>query len=374
MADVTERSSQQRWIELLAGRGGGFGAAVVRAAAAGGSVVYRAVVACRNAGYDAGLLPARKLARPVISVGNLSAGGTGKTVLAEAIARWILDAGRRPAILLRGYRGRRLAADSPSAVLSDEAAMLGELLGDDVAVEPDPDRHAAAGRLLAGPRPPDAFILDDGFQHRRVARDLDIVAVDATAGLAGPLARLLPRGLLREPVRSLARADAVVLTRADQAGDDAIERTRRIIVSAAPGVAVLRSRHAAAGLRVRTPAGDRSVPLSELGARKYLAFCGIGNPEAFGRTLADLPGECVGLVAFDDHHAYTAAEVAALAGRARAAGAQALVTTRKDLVKLSADWSELPVLAVTVELAWLDDPAELKGRILELLWSKERRL
>jgi tetraacyldisaccharide 4'-kinase len=346
----------------MAGSPGPAGA-TLRGIAWAASGPYRLAIRGRNWAYDRGLLSVRKLDRPVISVGNLSAGGTGKTVLAVEIARWIVQAKRRPAVLLRGY------GSSGSPVGSDEAALMRELLGD-VPVVANPDRYAAGRALLDSANPPDAFILDDGFQHRKLHRDLDIVAIDAAAGLTGPLARLLPRGLLREPVESLRRADCFVLTRVDQASPEAAESLRELLAKIAPGKPIVRCRHAAVSLR----RDARDVPLESLTNRRYVAFCGLGNPAAFARTLEKLPGCCAEFVAFDDHHAYSAADAATLAKRARQCNADLLVTTRKDLVKLEVSGfpADPPIYAVNIELEWLDDPAgqPLAGRVLDLL--KER--
>jgi tetraacyldisaccharide 4'-kinase len=363
MAHVECTTRRQRFIETMAGSPGGAtgaSAAVMRGAAWSASGAYRLAIRARNWAYDHRLLAVRKLDRPVISVGNLSAGGTGKTVLAVEIARWIVQAKRRPAVLLRGYRS------GSSPVGSDEGALMRELLGD-VPVIANPDRYAAGRGLLASANPPDVFVLDDGFQHRRLHRDLDVVAIDATAGLTGPLARLLPRGLLREPVESLRRADCFVLTRVDQADPAAVRNLQEMLADIAPGKPVVRCRHAAVSLR----RDGRDLPLESLVNRRYVAFCGLGNPAAFARTVEELPGCCAEFVAFDDHHAYSPADAAALIERVRRCNGDLLVTTRKDLVKLGVGGfpSDPPIYAVNIELEWLDGSAgqPIAGRVLDLV-------
>lgn len=389
MSDPIAKSLQLRFIEVMGGRGRRLRHRLARAAAACASVGYGLAIRLRNRAYAIGLLASHSLPRPVISIGNVSAGGTGKTVLAIEVARWLLAAGRRPAVLLRGYKGEQSSGGS------DEAEMLCQSLPG-VAVVANPDRLAAARALLAGTNSPDVFVLDDGFQHRRVRRDLDIVTIDATMDLAGPLGRMLPRGLLREPTASLARADAIVLTRVDQVSPPELDRLTRHLAAVAPRAPVFSCRHAATGLRLLvqqpvdgfSPAKPRiadpgeHLPLAELSARKYLAFCGIGNPAAFSRTLGGLPGEpgrCVEFVAFDDHHAYSSGEIAQLIRRAKAAGAEVLVTTQKDAVKLAAPTAEggcatgngnapgMPIYAVQIELAWETGPEPLRGRVLGLV-------
>jgi tetraacyldisaccharide 4'-kinase len=357
------KSRQQRYVEVMAGLGRGPCAAALRAAAAVAGAAYGGIIRGRNLLYDAGWKKSRRLTRPVVSVGNLSAGGTGKTVLVTQIARWLAEAGRRPAVLIRGYKG------NSAAIGSDEAAMLRQSLPG-VPVEADPDRLAAGNRLLAGPTPPDLFVLDDGFQHRRLARDLDLVALDATMGLAGPLARMLPRGLLREPISSLRRAHFAVITRADQVPIDALDRLAERIASVAPHLPILRCRHAPTSLLV----AGQPRPVSDLQGVPYLAFCGIGNPEAFRRTAAGLPGLCVDFVAFDDHHAYSQADLAALDSRVRQAGAKALLTTAKDRVKLDSLASALPIWTVAVEVEWLPPAAgaPLRDAVLALVKEGHR--
>ncbi|MBI4878532.1 MAG: tetraacyldisaccharide 4'-kinase, partial [Planctomycetes bacterium] len=182
-----------------AGGGFEFGRTLLGSLAALASLPYGLAVRLRNRAYDAGLLRARCAAAVVVSVGNLSVGGTGKTPLVAMLARAARAAGRTPAILLRGYRrGARRAAES------DEAALHARL-AQGVLVVADPDRVRGAERALAAGA--DLLILDDGFQHRRLKRDLDLVLADARDPFAG--GRLLPRGLLREPLSSLARAHAL---------------------------------------------------------------------------------------------------------------------------------------------------------------------
>ncbi|MDD4890304.1 MAG: tetraacyldisaccharide 4'-kinase [Phycisphaerae bacterium] len=356
MSNPFGETGQQRFVEIMAGRRRGLGPMLLRAAASVAGGAYASVIRARNFAYSHRLACVHKLAKPVISVGNLSAGGTGKTVLVTEIARWLLAAGRQPAILMRGYKGEN------SAVGSDEAAMLHRALPG-VAVIANPDRVVAGRKLLAGDKPPDVFILDDGFQHRRLHRDLDVVALDATCDLAGPLGRVLPRGLMREPRSSLRRADVIVLTRVDQATAPELEHFRSFVATTAPGASVAACRHAAAGLRL----GDADRPVAELADRRYVAFCGLGNPDAFRRTLATLPGECVEFVAFADHHAYAAADLSALAELARGNRADVLVTTQKDAVKLAAAPPDPPIYAVRIELAWTEGEQLLRERVAALV-------
>jgi tetraacyldisaccharide 4'-kinase len=285
-------------------------------------------------------------------VGNLTLGGTGKTPLVAWVARQLAAAGRTPAIVSRGYGAR------PGEV-SDEAAELAILLP---GVPHVADRNRAAGVAAAVVRGADVAVLDDGFQHRRLHRDLDIVAIDATDPFG--CGRLFPRGLLRESLTGLARADAIVLTRATS-----VPPARRAEIRGA--VARLRGRHPAAiwmecehrPVAFRRATGP-AEPAESLRGRRVAAFCGIGNPAAFRLTLAALGLELVGFRSFADHHAYGPADLESLASWAAGLAAERTVTTLKDLVKIRrTDLGETPLVAVEIALAPLGDAAALETAV-----------
>ncbi|MCG8511455.1 MAG: tetraacyldisaccharide 4'-kinase, partial [Rhodospirillales bacterium] len=193
----------------MSGEATGLLAAAARGGLALAEPVYRAVVSARNKRFDNGKRTIARLPRPVISVGNITTGGTGKTPMVIHLARLLHEAGHRPAVLLRGYK-----ADPEHPQASDEAAELTAALDGIAYVEANPNRVESARRVLDNHPNADVFLLDDGFQHRQVHRDLDMVLIDAMCPFGHD--HLLPRGLLREPMKNLARADAVVVTRADQ--------------------------------------------------------------------------------------------------------------------------------------------------------------
>lgn len=326
---------------LVDGTTRGPGPSLARLALACLAAPYGLAVACRNAAYDRGLLSVSRGAVPVISIGNLTLGGTGKTPLVAWAAALLARHGRRPAIVSRGY-------GAAPGERSDEAAELAILLPG-VPHVADRDRVAAAARASA--HGADAVVLDDGFQHRRLARDLDIVAVDATDPFG--CGRLFPRGLLREPLGGLARAQAVVLTRASS-----IELADRVAIRAALVAACRGSApplwaeadHRPVGLRDATGA---TRPLAELHGRRVLAFAGIGNPAAFRGSLAALGADVVAFRPLPDHHAYTAADLESLAREAAAARADLAVTTLKDLVKIrrpALDGLPLAALEIAIEI------------------------
>jgi tetraacyldisaccharide 4'-kinase len=323
---------------LVDGTAHGPGPSLARLALAAVAAPYGLAVTARNAAYDCGLLPVSRAAVPVISVGNLTLGGTGKTPLVAWTAALLARHGRRPAIVSRGY-------GAAPGERSDEAAELAILLPG-VPHVADRDRVAAAARAVAVGA--DAVVLDDGFQHRRLARDLDIVAVDATDPFGH--GRLFPRGLLREPLRGIARARAVVLTRASS-----IDIERRVAIQNAlfarcrnaPPVWA-EADHRPVGLRT---AEGATRPLAELHGRRVFAFAGIGNPAAFRATLVAHGAEVAAFRPLPDHHAYAAADLESLAREAAAARAEFAVTTLKDLVKIRcATLGGLPLAALEIAL------------------------
>lgn len=275
--------------------------------------LYGAVTRARNLAYDRGWLAAHGLGLPAVSVGNLSVGGTGKTPVSSWIAQRLLAHGARPAILLRGY--------------GDDEPLVHARLVPEAIVVADADRVRGAATALA--RGATALVLDDAFQHRRARRDLDLVLVAAEQAGAH---RQLPAGPLRESPRGLRRADGLVITRKRATRDEA-ERAATTWAAHCPGIAVAIAALAPAGLE-RVDADGR-MGAEALAGREVLAISAIGAPEAFEAQLRGL-GARVTAAAFADHHAFTEAEVAALAARAPRDGL--VVCTLKDAVKLESRW------------------------------------
>ncbi|HEX8502432.1 MAG TPA: tetraacyldisaccharide 4'-kinase [Pyrinomonadaceae bacterium] len=326
-------------------------------------LLYGAVTRARLRLYRSGLLKTEGAGAPVVSVGNLTAGGTGKTPLVEWVARALAGEGLRACVLTRGYgradESRRVVASDGERVLAevsecgDEPRLLAERLLGAASVVCDRDRVGAA-RWARAELGAQVFVLDDGFQHLRIARDLDVVTLDATDPWGG--GHLLPRGRLREPASALARADCVVITRAELAED--LGRLRAEVGRlAASGAQVLTS-------RVRTL---RLVPLGEFGragregvGSPVAAFCAIGNPRAFFEHLRRDGFELSHTRAFADHHAYTAADADAVSRESARRGARALLTTAKDAVKLRGLGFALPCYVVETGLEF-DEEARLLG-------------
>jgi tetraacyldisaccharide 4'-kinase len=322
---------------------------------AAASVSYELAVGIRNTAFDRGWRTIHSAAVPVISVGNITVGGTGKTPMVEWVARWYRLRGVRVAILSRGYGQEDVGR------VNDEAMVLEENLPDVPHLQ-DPDRVKIAG-IAVEELASQLLVLDDGFQHRRLARDLDIVLLDALDPFG--LGRLLPRGLLREPVRSLRRAGVVVLTRADLVDSTALQTIRARAERKAGSLRWVVTRHAPGEL---IGTGVEPQPVEVLKGRAIAAFCGIGNPDGFLRTINPLCGKVLGLQTFPDHHAYTAANVADLAAWARNLGADLALTTQKDLVKLRAPClGDVPLRALRIGLEVMEGTGLLEDALSSLL-------
>lgn len=317
-------AAEERFLSIISGEARGVGPALSRAALGCLEPVYATLMRVRNLSFDRGWKETHALPRPTISVGNLTTGGTGKTPVVRWLAERLRDAGRHPAILMRGYA-------MSAGGISDEQLMLEEQLHRRAArriiVHADPDRVAGAKHVVKHDPATDVFVLDDAFQHRRAKRDFDLVLVNAAEPFG--YGHVLPRGLLREPLSSVRRADAVVITRSDQVSVEQLVMIEQTIRRYHAQVPVYRARHALVSLL----AGNETAGVEVLRERPFFAFAGIGNPRSLSAQL-ELFGQCVGQRWFGDHHAYTSADLAALREEAKAAGAELLVTTEKDWPKL----------------------------------------
>ncbi|MEX1097400.1 MAG: tetraacyldisaccharide 4'-kinase [Planctomycetales bacterium] len=315
------------------------------------SALYGAGVRARNAFFDRGWKRSFSAGVPVVSVGNVTAGGTGKTPVVAYLAQWFVERGVRPVILSRGYR----ALDGSA---NDEKLVLDRLCPGVPHVQ-NPDRVAGARRAVTE-HGAQVLILDDGFQHRRLRRDLDIVLIDALEPFG--YGRLLPRGLLREPLAGLRRADWVVITRADRLTDD----SRREILATItqhrpPGETLVEVAFPPVGL---VNASGERADLAEIRGKNVAAFCGVGNPAGFRRTLQDLGANVVHWRTFPDHHHYTADELRTFAASVHASGAEVFVTTLKDLVKIDANESfESPLWAVNIGVEVLNGADVVEQRL-----------
>lgn len=319
--------------------------------------IYGKIAALRNTLYDKGVFEVFDTGVRVISVGNITTGGTGKTPLVAYIAGILTDRGETVCILTRGYGrkearkrvlvtdGREILADAEHA--GDEPFELANKLLGKAIIIADADRVSAAdwARRKFGIT---TFLLDDAFQHRKLKRDLDIVCIDATDAFVD--AKMLPAGRLREPLDGLRRADAVVITRSNLVGD--ILNLKLEISNLVSGGSVFMAENRLSGMIKLEEfyAKPQRSQSEERDNRKALAFCAIGNPESFFEQLRRENVDVVGTRAFRDHHIYSQNDLMEIEQKARESGAEILLTTAKDAVKLSALKFKLPVIVVEIDV------------------------
>lgn len=350
---------------------------LARAALLAPAKLYEYGVRTRIALYEMGYLDKVKLRAPIISVGNLSVGGTGKTPLVAFLARYLQSEGHQVAVLSRGYRRQsrgRVEVSTEDSVLAtpgeagDEPALLAAACPG-VRVVVDRDR-AAAGAWLEGRVPVSVFLLDDGFQHLRLARDLNIVLVDATDPVGGE--RMLPFGRLREPLTSLRRADAIIVTRSDQPFDQVAVK-RLISAYCIADTPVFYGYHDVVG--VHLAGSTETIGRLSLSRRRVAVFSGIARPERFDSDLEHLGMQIVARRRFSDHHRYDLNDLQPLLKEATRAGAEAIVTTEKDEVNLPHDFSStsnLPVYVARIEFR-CEEEATLKSLVLRSIMKGDRR-
>jgi tetraacyldisaccharide 4'-kinase len=344
-------SREQRILRVLSGEDRSIAAATLRGALAAAEPFYATAMRARNRLYDAGNFKSHKLPRPTISVGNITTGGTGKTPVVRWLADRLIEQKLRPAVLTRGYRANR-------AIGSDEAQELAVALGDRGCVIVNPDRVAAALHAMHEFRQPDVFILDDGFQHRRAARDLNLVLINAANAFG--FGHVLPRGLLREPLTGLRRADAVILTRADRASDELLRELPSLLAAGTP---IYHAYHHLAGLR---DAEGKRTPIDELSRHRFALMCAIGDPASLEKQLRAYGENFVASHVFADHHAYRASDLEAM-DRSKF---DLLVTTEKDWVKLDAQTRKmLPIRRLLLEIRFREGDRE---RLLTQVMEKIR--
>lgn len=367
------RRNGEAWLRLVRGELQSPGDRVAASALRVLSVGYGLALRVHLGGYRLGVVRRTRLQALVISIGNLTLGGTGKTTACLAVASHLAGKGRRVAVLSRGYRG---AGEGDALIVSrgegpvvgvqragDEPYLIAQMLPQ-VRVLIGRDRRRT-GRLAVNELGSEAVVLDDGFQYQRLERDLDIVLVDAL--LPFGYDALVPRGLLREPVSHLARADAVWVTHCDLVRREDVEAIRARVAEVAPKAQIWETRHAPVGLRSIT--GDlRHDPASLRGIR-VCALSSLGNPLAFERALERLGAEVVP-ARFPDHHQYARQEVREVASRDD--GAEWIVTTEKDVVRLPREALTKPTWVLEVCLAPRPGGVSLPEELECLLRAKGR--
>ncbi len=339
--------------DVMSGRRGGLAASLLRAGLWSAQWPYRIRVVCKNVAFDFRLREPFEVGVPVISVGNLTTGGTGKTPIVAFLANWFRDAGAKVGLLSRGYKSLDSQANDEKLVLDQLCPGVPQWL--------NPDRILSAKRAVVDGC--NLLILDDAFQHRRVHRDLDIVLVDAMNPWG--YGHCLPRGMLREPIANIERADLVIVTRTDQVSAEELTAIRAELV---------RRNHIGTVIEVSfrpsqliNSAGQTKL-LSEVSGQRVFGFCGIGNPDSFERTLRQLGSEVVGFESFPDHHHFATDDFARLGEQAKSTNADLLLTTHKDLVKIHATaFGDRPLWAVQIGTEIIRGAPMLESRLWSIL-------
>ncbi len=326
------------YLNIIAGRGGML-ASAARGALTAMSIPYGIAVDWRNRRFDSGAHEIFDLPVPVISVGNITTGGTGKTPLVMNLARRLTDRNLRPAIVSRGYK-------SAHDHLGDELTMISQRLPN-VQCIANPNRADGAHAAIATGA--NVILLDDGFQHRQLARDLNIVVIDATNPFG--FGHLLPRGLLRERQTSLIRADLVLISRSDLVDNDATSALVDHVAQLAPASTIIRCVHQPTGLYTLETREKAEKPT------RAILFAAIGNPTSFEKTIRNTGIDVVQTRWWPDHHNYDGRDIAELRRLASGVEHDALLTTEKDAVKIGElDLSGLaPILVQPIDIAYPDN-------------------
>jgi len=319
---------------------------------------YGIVIRCRNLAYDQAWYPIDRSDAVVISIGNLTTGGTGKTPLVCYTARLLRDWDYRVALISRGY-GSVAGADN------DEAMELAATLPDVPHLQ-HPDRVASA-KIAVEELESQVILMDDGFQHRRLHRDLDILVIDATCPFG--FGHLLPRGLLREPVASAGRAAAAVLTRSDAVDQTTRQAIRDAVVRHAPNIIWSETVHRPIGL-LQWP--DTLAPLQRIAGQSVAIVCGIGNPDAFAKTVQAAGATVVRRIELADHDAYDQNTIATIRQQIAELGntISHIVCTHKDLVKIQTDSiAGKPIVAIRIEIEFITGKESYDAMVRKVLSS-----
>ncbi len=318
---------KEYYLSILSGQQKGLIAAIVKSTLSTFTLPYLAILNTRNIFYNNGIVRSTKLPVKVISIGNITTGGTGKTPLVEFTVKYLRETGKKVAVLSRGYGGND-SSQGNNEVVNDECLALRENL-QDVPVLAGKDR-VKNGRKAISDFQVDCMILDDGFQHLKLKRDLDIVVIDAINPFSGE--NLIPRGSLREPLKNLKRADLFIISHCNQSNEQIIKSIYTKLNRINKDAPVCESIHRP--LYFDSIESGPALGLEWSKGKKIYAISAIGNPESFANTLDVLGANVIKHKMFQDHHVYTKNEMDKVISEAQSLGADAIVVTQKDMVKI----------------------------------------
>jgi tetraacyldisaccharide 4'-kinase len=318
---------KEYYLSILSGQQTGFSAALIKSTLSTLTIPYLAVLNTRNALYKIGIVRSTRLPVKVISIGNITTGGTGKTPLVEFSVKYLSEIGKKVAILSRGYGGNNSSQEN-NEIVNDECLALMENL-QDVPVLAGKDR-VKNGKKAISDFGVDCVILDDGFQHFKLKRNLDIVVIDALNPFGG--GKLIPRGSLREPLKNLKRADLFIISHCDQSNEQTIKSIYTTLNRINKDAPVCESIHSP--VHIDNIMDGSILGLEWLKGKRIYALSAIGNPESFVYTLKGLEADVIKHNVFHDHHVYTKEEVDDVISDAQSLGAEAIVVTQKDMVKI----------------------------------------
>ncbi len=363
--------NQDSYRKLISGQSTG-AATVLRLCLQAVSWVYAVIIDIRNFMYDKGWLKVHRTDAVIISVGNITTGGTGKTPLVIWLCSEITKLKTkncRIAILTRGYKATQNSSPKTQDY-SDEPEVFIQSCPEAIVIV-NPNRVEGARESISK-NGVNVLIMDDGFQHRRLHRDLDIVTIDATCPFG--YGKMLPAGLLREPMSALRRANAAVVTRCDQISEILLRELEAHLRQINPNMAIARAIHAPVCVKL---ADSKKIGIAELKKKKVFAFCGIGNPDAFFNTIRKIGANLAGSKIYNDHHEYTADDINDICQQAKVSKAELILTTQKDWTKVISDFifqiSDLksaPLAYLEIELKFITPEERITGLIKSALSAK----
>ena len=357
---------QKNLIEIISDRQRGSIAALLKGVLWMLTPIYRIATAIKNRKYSHRNASVIQVDVPVISIGNLTTGGTGKSPMVMWLAGKLREHDVRVAIVSRGYGA---SASAGQTRLNDEALEMQQRLPDVPQLQ-DPDRVKSA-LIAIEELETQCIVMDDGFQHRKLHRDLDIVLIDATNPFG--YGYVLPRGLLREPITALSRADTVIVTRCQQVSIEVIDTICATIDTA---IHQTTDQRAAPPIvcRVKTVAtgwlqyNGNQIEIDEMGKDPVVACCAIGNPDSFIKNANTVGAQIAGQIFFPDHHRFTRADIESIVALAKSKGVTKVICTHKDLVKIAVDQFEgVSFYALKIEIEFLQGESALLQRVQQLI-------